>query len=207
VQKVLESGGSSERLEQLATDLSARGLTDFVKIDLSVVRGLAYYTGIVFELFDRAGKFRALAGGGRYDNLIQQLSDGAVSLPAAGFGMGDVVLGELIQEVADTRARMVASVRQESALDLYLIIAKEERRAAAVAQLQQLREAGWRVDFPLTPAKVGKQFQTSEALGAKATLLYGDEWPSVKIKTLATRDEQLVPNGEVVPHIQSLLST
>src|SRR6476659_4786768 len=57
VQKVLESGGSSERLEQLATDLSARGLTDFVKIDLSVVRGLAYYTGIVFELFDRAGKF------------------------------------------------------------------------------------------------------------------------------------------------------
>jgi histidyl-tRNA synthetase len=207
VQKVLESGGSSERLEQLATDLSARGLTDFVKIDLSVVRGLAYYTGIVFELFDRAGKFRALAGGGRYDNLIQQLSDGAVSLPAAGFAMGDVVLGELIQEVADTRARMVASVRQESALDLYLIIAKEERRAAAVAQLQQLREAGWRVDFPLTPAKVGKQFQTAEALGAKATLLYGDEWPSVKIKTLATRDEQLVPNGEVVPHIQSLLST
>ena len=207
VQKVLESGGSSERLEQLATDLSARGLTDFVKIDLSVVRGLAYYTGIVFELFDRAGKFRALAGGGRYDNLIQQLSDGAVSLPAAGFAMGDVVLGELIQEVADTRARMVASVRRESALDLYLIIAKEERRAAAVAQLQQLREAGWRVDFPLTPAKVGKQFQTAEALGAKATLLYGDEWPSVKIKTLATRDEQLVPNGEVVPHIQSLLST
>ena len=207
VQKVLESGGSSERLEQLATDLSARGLTDFVKIDLSVVRGLAYYTGIVFELFDRAGKFRALAGGGRYDNLIQQLSDGAVSLPAAGFAMGDVVLGELIQEVADTRARMVASVRQESALDLYLIIAKEERRAAAVAQLQQLREAGWRVDFPLTPAKVGKQYQTAEALGAKATLLYGDEWPSVKIKTLATRDEQLVPNGEVVPHIQSLLST
>ena len=207
VQKVLESGGSSERLEQLSTDLSARGLTDFVKIDLSVVRGLAYYTGIVFELFDRAGKFRALAGGGRYDNLIQQLSDGAVSLPAAGFAMGDVVLGELIQEVADTRARMVASVRQESALDLYLIIAKEERRAAAVAQLQQLREAGWRVDFPLTPAKVGKQFQTAEALGAKATLLYGDEWPSVKIKTLATRDEQLVPNGEVVPHIQSLLST
>ena len=75
------------------------------------------------------------------------------------------------------------------------------------AAVAGLREAGWRVDFPLTPAKVGKQFQTAEALGAKATLLYGDEWPSVKIKTLATRDEQLVPNGEVVPHIQSLLST
>jgi len=207
VRQVLEGGGSSARLEQLATDLRARGLADFVKIDLSVVRGLAYYTGIVFELFDRAGKFRALAGGGRYDNLIQQLSDGTVSLPAAGFAMGDVVLGELIQEMPATRACMSESVRQESALDLYLIIAKEVRRAAALAQLQQLREVGWRVDYPLTPAKVGKQFQTAEALGAKATLLYGDEWPAVKIKILATREEQLVPNGDVVAHIQSLLPT
>ncbi len=203
VQKVLEGSGSSDRLEQLATDLRARGLADFVKIDLSVVRGLAYYTGIVFELFDRAGKFRALAGGGRYDNLIQQLSDGTVSLPAAGFAMGDVVLGELIQEIPAARDRMAESVRQDGALDLYLIIAKEERRSAALAQLQQLREAGWRVDYPLTPAKVGKQFQTAEALGAKATLLYGDEWPAVKIKRLATRAEQLVPNEGVVAHLQS----
>ncbi len=121
--------------------------------------------------------------------------------------MGDVVLGELIQEIPAARARMAESVRQESALDLYLIIAKEERRAEAVAQLQQLREAGWRVDYPLTPAKVGKQFQTAEALGAKVTLLYGDEWPAVKMKTLATREEQLVPNGELVARIQSLLPT
>ena len=64
-----------------------------------IVRGLAYYTGIVFEAFDRAGKFRAIAGGGRYDNLIAQLSDGAVSMPALGFAMGDVVLGELIDEI------------------------------------------------------------------------------------------------------------
>ena len=205
VQQVLKEGGSSARLEQLAADLRARNLADFVKIDVSVVRGLAYYTGIVFELFDRAGKFRALAGGGRYDNLIQQLSDGAVSLAAAGFAMGDVVLGELVQEIPAARARMAESVRQDSALDLYLIIAKEERRPAAIAQLQQLREAGWRVDFPLTPAKVGKQFQTAEALGAKATLLYGDEWPEVKIKRLTTREEQLVPSRDVLAHIQSLL--
>lgn len=207
VRQVLEGGGSSPRLEQLAADLRARNLADFVKIDLSVVRGLAYYTGIVFELFDRAGKFRALAGGGRYDNLIQQLSDGTVSLPAVGFAMGDVVLGELIRELPDSRERMVESVRQESALDLYLIIAKEERRPAALAHLQQLREAGWRVDFPLAPAKVGKQFQTAEALGAKVTLLYGDEWPAVKIKALTTRAEQLVPNEEVAAQIEPLLRT
>src|SRR5215469_6517578 len=95
----LKSGGKSEKLEQLVDGLRARGLADFVAIDVGIVRGLAYYTGIVFEVFDRAGKFRAIAGGGRYDNLIAQLSDGAVSMPALGFAMGDVVLGELINEI------------------------------------------------------------------------------------------------------------
>ena len=75
-----------------------------MKIDLSIVRGLAYYTGVVFEVFDRGAKLRAIAGGGRYDNLIAQLSDGAVDLPALGFAMGDVVLGELIKEHARGRA-------------------------------------------------------------------------------------------------------
>src|SRR5436309_183873 len=99
----LKSGGKSAKLEALVNGLRARGLADFVAIDIGIVRGLAYYTGIVFEVFDRAGKFRAIAGGGRYDNLIGQLSDGAVSLPALGFAMGDVVLGELINEAPHAR--------------------------------------------------------------------------------------------------------
>ena len=101
----LESGGKSAKLEQLIDGLRARGLADFVAIDVGIVRGLAYYTGIVFEVFDHAGKFRAIAGGGRYDNLISQLSDGTLSLPALGFAMGDVVLGELINEIPQKRAR------------------------------------------------------------------------------------------------------
>src|SRR5439155_432940 len=95
----LKSAGKSEKLGKLVDALDGRGLADFVAIDIGIVRGLAYYTGIVFEVFDRAGKFRAIAGGGRYDKLIAQLSDGAVSLPALGFAMGDVVLGELINEI------------------------------------------------------------------------------------------------------------
>src|SRR6266436_4386368 len=79
---ILKSGGKSEKLDRLVNGLRGRGLADFVSIDVGIVRGLAYYTGIVFEVFDRAGKFRAIAGGGRYDNLIAQLSDGAVSMPA-----------------------------------------------------------------------------------------------------------------------------
>ncbi len=86
-------------------------------------------------------------------------------------------------------------------------MAKEERRAEAVRQLQQLRDAGWRVDYPLAPAKVGKQFQTAEAMGAQITLLYGDEWPAVKMKTLATREEVLVPNEELLTRVQQTLSS
>ncbi|PYL81814.1 MAG: histidine--tRNA ligase, partial [Verrucomicrobia bacterium] len=75
---ILKSGGQSEKLDKLVDGLCRRGLADFVAIDVGIVRGLAYYTGIVFEAFDRAGKFRAIAGGGRYDNLTAQLSDGAL---------------------------------------------------------------------------------------------------------------------------------
>ncbi|CAN5556067.1 histidine--tRNA ligase [soil metagenome] len=197
----LDGGGRSERLDEIVRELGRRGLADYVRVDLSIVRGLAYYTGVVFEVFDRSGKFRAIAGGGRYDNLIHQLSDGAVSLPAVGFAMGDVVLGELIAEVPAAKEQLAGAVRQTKDLDLYLVIAKEERRENALAHLQKLRDAGWRVDYPLTPAKVGRQFQTAEALGAKVTLLYGDEWPSVKMKTLATREETLVPHDEILARL------
>ncbi|MGI8958118.1 MAG: histidine--tRNA ligase [Chthoniobacterales bacterium] len=198
---VLDGGGRSEKLEALVRQLDARGLAEYVKIDLSIVRGLAYYTGVVFEVFDRAGALRAIAGGGRYDNLIAQLSDGAVSLPAIGFAMGDVVLGDLIKETPEIFARFADVVSRQSALDIYLVIAKEERRPEGMRQLQQLRDAGWRVDYPLAAAKVGKQFQTAEAGGAKITLLYGDEWPAVKMKTLATREEVLVPNEELLQRL------
>jgi len=202
---VLDGGGRSEKLDGIVRELGQRGLADYVKIDLSIVRGLAYYTGVVFEVFDRSGKFRAIAGGGRYDDLIHQLSDGAVALPAVGFAMGDVVLGDLIADVPAAHALMSDVVRQENTLDLYLVIAKEERRADALRLLQQLRDAGWRVDLSLSPAKVAKQFQTAEALGAKATLLFGNEWPAVKMKTLATREEESVPHETILEHLNAHL--
>ena len=205
--EVLDGGGRSEKLEALVRQLGDRGLADYVKVDLSIVRGLAYYTGVVFEVFDRAGELRAIAGGGRYDNLISQLSDGAVSLPAIGFAMGDVVLGDLIKETPPAFERLADVVSRQSALDIYLIIAKEERRPDAVRQLQKLRDAGWRVDYPLATAKVGKQFQAAEAMGAKLTLLYGDEWPAVKMKTLATREEVLIPHEELLTRVEKILSS
>src|SRR5438874_4368606 len=202
----LKSGGKSAKLEQVVEGVRARGLADFVAIDVGIVRGLAYYTGIVFEVFDRAGKFRAIAGGGRYDNLISQLSDGAISLPALGFAMGDVVLGELIGETATAGEAMEKATAVEQKINIYIVIAKEERRADALGQIQQLRDRGYRVDYPLTPGTVARQFQTAEDLGASIALLYGDESPQVKVKTLATREETLVANEELLAHLQAHLS-
>ena len=88
------ASAKSDRLDTVETGLRHRGLQDFVKRDYTVVRGLAYYTGVVFEVFDRTGEFRAIAGGGRYDNLLKNLGD--VDLPALGFGMGDMVLADLL---------------------------------------------------------------------------------------------------------------
>src|SRR5437868_8315454 len=202
---ILKSGGKSEKLDKLVDGLRARGLADFVSIDVGIVRGLAYYTGIVFEVFDRAGKFRAIAGGGRYDNLIQQLSDGAVSMPALGFAMGDVVLGELINETAKAREKMQQAIAAEQKIDIYIVIAKEERRADALAQIQELRDRGYRVDYALTPEKVAKQFQTAEQVGARLAILFGDEWPQVKMKQMASGEQQLVPSKDLVSAIGSEL--
>ncbi|MEO5720431.1 MAG: histidine--tRNA ligase [Chthoniobacterales bacterium] len=204
--QVFDGGGTSEKLDQLMAGLRVRGLADYVQVDLRIVRGLAYYTGVVFEAFDRGGKLRAIAGGGRYDHLIGHLSDGAASLPALGFAMGDVVLGELLKESARARSQMEAAVSSAQQLDVYVVIAKEERRADALGAVQAMRDAGYRVDCPLLPAKVGKQFQTAEQLNAKFAVLVGDEWPQVKLKTLASREEQLFPHEELLAHLARLHS-
>jgi histidyl-tRNA synthetase len=204
--EVLDGKGYDAELELVVEALRARGLGDFVQVDLGIVRGLAYYTGIVFEAFDRGGKLRALAGGGRYDNLIAQLSDGALSLPAIGFAMGDVVLAELIDEIPAAKKQMELAIAAQHELDIYVVIAKEERRADALVGIQSLRDAGYRVDYPLAPAKVAKQFQAAEQLSARVAILFGDEWPQIKLKDLRTGEQSLVAQQEVAAKVAALLS-
>jgi len=201
----LKSGSKSAKLEALVDGLRARGLADFVEIDVGIVRGLAYYTGIVFEVFDRTKKFRAVAGGGRYDNLIAQLSDGSVNLPALGFAMGDVVLGELIDETPAAREQVQNATAKANKIDIYVVIAKEERRTDALKQVQQLRDHTYRVDYPLTPTKVARQFQAAEEADAKLAVLYGDEWPQVKMKNMATAQQELVAGDKLLDRVTELL--
>ncbi|HTL80000.1 MAG TPA: His/Gly/Thr/Pro-type tRNA ligase C-terminal domain-containing protein, partial [Candidatus Babeliales bacterium] len=131
--------------------------------------------------------------------------DGAVSMPALGFAMGDVVLGELIDEIPGSRESMKKTIADGRKIDIYVVIAKEERRGDALAQIQHLRDRGYRVDYPLTPTKVGRQFQAAEDLGARVALLYGDEWPQVKIKNMGSGEQRLIANDDVISNTESLL--
>ena len=181
------------KLQGILADLAARGLSEFVQVDLTIVRGLAYYTGLVFEVFDRGGKERALAGGGRYDALLEVMSDGKVKIPALGFGMGDVVLANMLNEIPAAKAMRDAWLAKRRPAEIYVVIADDTRRAEALGLIQALRNAGLRTDYSLASTKVGKQFQAAETLGAEFAVVVGAEWPSVKVKTLATREERLLP--------------
>src|SRR5712671_3093134 len=130
----IHEGKPTTELEHILNNLAARGLKDFVSVDYHVIRGLAYYTGVVFEAFDRKGELRAIAGGGRYDNLVKLISGGKVDLPALGFGMGDVVLLELL------KARRLLP-KFDGALDVFCLIEDETLRGVALKLIEDLRSA------------------------------------------------------------------
>jgi len=189
--------------ELIHAHLQPRGLLKYVEVDFFIVRGLAYYNGMVFEIFDRTKKERALAGGGRYEGLLDLMSDGKVDLPALGFGMGDVVLGNLIEDTPRAAEKMKVWLAKNRSADVFVVVATEQLRSEVLALVQQLRDAGLRVDFSLAAAKVGKQFQAAEQTGAQFAVLFGEEWPMVSVKTLATRAEQRIPHAELADWIRN----
>lgn len=152
-------------LREVVGILDQMGVSGFVDIDLTIVRGLAYYTGPVFELFDAARSLRAICGGGRYDNLLQAV--GGVDLPALGFGMGDVVLGELLRE------RGLAPPAP-APIDLFVAAPAPEDRPAVHTLVHTLRDAGWRVEYALGAQNLGKQFKHADARGARAVVVLGE---------------------------------
>ena len=184
------AGGSAraelELLRRFESYLDALlgGAAPWIRFDLSIVRGLAYYTGIVFELFDRQGEFRAICGGGRYDDLLGTL--GGVHLPALGFGMGDVVLGELL------RARGLMPVL-DAELDYWVAGADDALLPAVMRVSHALRARGRRVEFALRPQPLGKQLKAADAAGARAAVILGADFAAtgaVRVRSLSTGDER-----------------
>ena len=176
---------------KLLGGLNAMGLAEFVEVDFGVVRGLAYYTGFVFEAFDRKGELRAIAGGGRYDDLVAKL--GGPDFPAVGFAIGDVTMGLLLEQ----RGLMPAF---GPTADIYMVIGGEAERKAAFADIRALRAGGYRVEYPLKDMAFGKQFKVAAESGAKLALIYGGEELAkgvVKIRDLADRSEHEVQRDAV----------
>jgi histidyl-tRNA synthetase len=180
-------------LQRVLDNLAARGLGGFVKLDYNVIRGLAYYTGVVFEAFDKKGEFRAIAGGGRYDNLVKLMSGGKVDLPALGFGMGDVVLLELL------KARGLLP-KFDAGVDVFCLIEDETLRAESLKLITDLRGAGKVVEYSFTPSKADKQFKRAMELNAANTARIertADGALQVKVKSLRTREDRVVGFDDV----------
>ena len=194
----LQTAKPSADLAPILENLSARGLMEFVKVDFAVIRGLAYYTGVVFEAFDRKGEFRAIAGGGRYDNLVRVISGGKVNLPALGFGMGDVVLLELL------RARQKLPVFKSS-LNGYCAIEDEKLYGPSLSLVQQLRDAGLHVDYSFVPGKLDKQLKRALELGASWIVWLeggGETGPTAKLRNLHTREERQMPISGIIEAVK-----
>jgi len=186
--------------KKLLGALDAMGLARFVTVDFGVVRGLAYYTGFVFEAFDRKGELRALAGGGRYDDLVEKL--GGPALPAVGFAIGDMTFGLLLEQRGLTPKFVTGP-------DVYCVIGGEAERLAAFRDIHALRSAGFRVEYPLKEVAFGKQFKAAAESGAKVALIYGgDELAKgvVKLRDLTQRSEVEVPRDQVAAAVRDLLA-
>ena len=193
VNEFISAGKPTAELENILQNLAARGLKDFVKIDYQVIRGLAYYTGVVFEAFDRKGEFRAIAGGGRYNNLVKLISGGKVDLPALGFGMGDVVLLELLKE----RGLLP---KFDSPMDVFVVIEDENLRAVSLKLIHDLRAAGFAVEYSLTPAKADKQIKRAQELKVAHTIRAESE-AYVRIRNLSSRDEVVAGFADAANHL------
>ena len=179
----------------LFRQLQWRGLEKFVDLDLTIVRGLDYYTGFVFEIFDRQKENRALAGGGRYDNLVSAISEGETDLPAAGFAIGDVTFSNLLHELDHTRKQIEDALRAPTGA--FIIVADETRRPEAIGLAHTLRERGIPAEYCLQTVKVGRQFQQAEAVGARYAVVIGQEWPQVRVKILAERTEKILSKDDL----------
>jgi histidyl-tRNA synthetase len=184
--------------------LEAMGLAEFVDLDLTIVRGLAYYTGTVFELFDAGRTLRAICGGGRYDTLLSAL--GGVDLPALGFGMGDVVLAELLKERG-------LGAGATAGLDVFVAAVTADDLPRVLALAHELRDAGLRVEYALAATPLRKQLDLAAARRARYAVVVGpDEWArgDVVLRDLDEKDkakaQRPIAREAVVAEIAGLAS-
>lgn len=197
VKEVLgEESAAVRELEELFQYAEAYGMSSWLQLDLSVVRGLAYYTGLVFEGFDREGELRAIFGGGRYDRILSTF--GGADIPACGFGFGDAVIMELL------KVKGLLPSLPPSSVDVVVHSYNEDLRMEAMKMAQQLRGADVAVDVIMESKKMKWAFKHADRLGAKwLVLLAPDEYNNgqIRVKSLQDGTQKDVPIAELVETI------
>lgn len=183
----LESRGF-DNLKRIFSLLKSK--KDYIELDLSTARGLAYYTGTVFEVFDRKGKFRSILGGGRYDNMVELF--GGDSCPVTGFAIGFATLGLLLEEKG-------LSPKPDMGVDYYVAPMDEKVMKAAMNIADLLRKKG-SVEIDLMGRSLGKQMEYANKTGAKNVVVVGEEEVKkkiVKIKDMKTGKEKKISISEL----------
>ena len=182
-------------LDEMVRALSSMGLGSFIDVDFTIVRGIAYYTGTVFELFDAGRTLRAICGGGRYDSLTGAM--GGVELPAVGFGMGDVVLGELLKEKGKLPS-------YSGSIDVF--VAGDDGAPEVLKLTHVLRDAGIRAEFALGAQTMSKQLDIAKARNARLVVTVGSAGGAeIQVKDLTAKSQHAVPLAKAVTEIQKLL--
>jgi histidyl-tRNA synthetase len=180
------------RVLEFVDILDVQGIADAVRFDISVIRGLAYYTGIVFEAFDAKRKFRAVFGGGRYDDLLSQV--GGKPMPGVGLGFGDVVIEEILADRGQTLESRTA--------DVYVAYMQAEQRDTAIRVANALRQRGQTVAMALTPDRKAKRvFSQADKGGYGEAVYIGPDdvaAGAIRIKDLASREEKTVRVDELI---------
>jgi histidyl-tRNA synthetase len=187
---------STNTLKELFRLLGLYGMQEYLEFDIGIVRGLAYYTGIVFELFDKLRSMRAIAGGGRYDGLISLY--GGPETPAVGFAAGDVVLGDLMD------AKNISHVPNPRS-SVYIVCVPPAGLPEAIAIAKELRRNGISAEFSLKDVNVGKQLKSADACGALFAVFTGGQEAQngmIKIKEMRTGEEIVCPVESAAEHIR-----
>ena len=190
----------SEELVRLFQSLESYGIREYVQFAPHIIRGLVYYTGTVFEAWDTAGDYRAIFGGGRYDNLVGDM--GGEPVGGVGFAVGDLIISLLLENLG----RLPDF--DETPAPVFVTLFDEELLQPSLALAHQLRQAGIKVTSQLQADKLGKQFKFADRIGARVAVVFGPEEvasQTASLKDLKTGDQQTVTLAELADAIRKLL--
>ena len=192
----------SPGMQRLFEILEALGLRDYVRYAPHIVRGLDYYTGTVFEAWDCDGEFRAILGGGRYDNLVSDV--GGEPLPAVGFAMGDLVISLALKKFGCLPPNPGASPAQ-----VLVTIFDENSMPASFQLAAQLRQAGLKTACYPEAAKLARQFKYGDRMGMRVALVLGPDEQAknlVAIKDLKSGEQSTIPQSEAADAIRKIIA-